>query len=110
MNTQSLNKELDNIQRSIWALVSQDLRDRGVKMTIGDAYSAGQSIKLVLHSKVKRLLESTISQTRQEVIEEIKKMDSAVTIQGSLGSKIDVEEFDLIFRKDLLNKLSNKEK
>ena len=53
-------------------------------------------------------IESTISQTRQEVIEEIKQMDSAVTIQGSLGSKIDVEAFDLIFRKDLLNKLSNK--
>jgi hypothetical protein len=58
-------KELDSIQRDIWARINECLQRDGVKYGIGAAYGAGSSIKDTLHPRVQKLL----AEQRQAVIQ-----------------------------------------
>lgn len=53
-----LTRKLDYIQAMIWAGINDVLVRRKVKLSIGDAYDAGSSIKEVLHPEVRALLRS----------------------------------------------------
>ena len=66
MKPDNIDKELDFIQSMIWAKINDVLERRGVKISIGDAYDAGSSIKEELHPRVKALIHSSNKRTEIE--------------------------------------------
>lgn len=72
-NELELTRALDSIQRNIWARINDEVQVRGVKLSMGDAYSLGSVIKEVLHPEVKKLLQSERKAVLQAIREKILK-------------------------------------
>lgn len=62
-------RELDTIQRNIWARINDEILLRNIKLEIGDAYSLGSVIKEVLHPEVRKLLQNK----QAELLDEVEK-------------------------------------
>lgn len=67
------SKELDNIQRNIWARINDEANLIGVKLSIGDAYSLGSVIKEVLHPQVQALIAEETRKARIDEVENLNK-------------------------------------
>lgn len=62
--------ELDSIQRDIWARINDEAIRRGIKLSVGDAYSLGSVIKEVLHPRVTAYI--TANYTPNSEVEQLK--------------------------------------
>lgn len=83
-----LTRELDTIQRNIWAKINDEANARGVKLDIGDAYSMGSVIKEVLHPEVRRLIDRYASSVAKAELEKLKS--DLLTDQDAMISNLSV--------------------